>query len=92
MKESCLYAHGIMDSPCDRRAVVFDATRELEDVSFNLNPDLKDLTARLITDESVAEADERGLRIMLDRCRPDTESQPRLWYIEAVSKENGLVM
>lgn len=46
----------------------------------SLNPDLKGLSSLQVLDRIIAEARGRGLRVVLDRHRPDISSQTELWY------------
>jgi endoglucanase len=55
-------------------------------IDFNQNPDLQGLTALEILDKLVAGAQARGLRIVLDRHRPDASGQSELWYTATVSE------
>ncbi len=57
-------------------------------VSFQLNPGLRGLTSLQVMDRIIAGARTRGLRVVLDRHRPDSASQTELWYREdRVSEE-----
>ncbi len=49
-------------------------------INYTLNPDLKGLTGPQIMDKIVAYAGTVGLRIFLDRHRPDDGGQSALWY------------
>ncbi|MET0402647.1 MAG: glycoside hydrolase family 5 protein [Cystobacter sp.] len=49
-------------------------------VSATLNPELRGRSSLEVLDRIVAEAKARGLRIVLDRHRPDISSQTELWY------------
>ena len=55
-------------------------------IDFTQNPDLMGLTAIRILDQLVAGAKARGLRIVLDRHRPDSSGQSELWYTSTVSE------
>lgn len=59
-------------------------------VNYNLNPDLNGLTSLEIMDRIVEGARERGLRVVLDRHRPNREAQSSLWYTEEVTEEQWL--
>lgn len=52
-------------------------------INFTLNPDLQGLTGLHIMDKIVGYASQIGLRIILDRHRPDATSQSALWYTSA---------
>jgi endoglucanase len=49
-------------------------------IDYGKNPDLKGLTGPQIMDKIVAYAGTIGLRIFLDRHRPDANAQSALWY------------
>jgi endoglucanase len=49
-------------------------------INFDLNPDLKDLNGLEIMDKVITEAGKRGLKVILDRHRPDSHAQSELWY------------
>lgn len=49
-------------------------------LSETLNPGLRGLTSLQVMDRIIAEARSRGLRVVLDRHRPDPSSQTELWY------------
>jgi len=55
-------------------------------IDYLLNPDLRDLTPLELLDRLIAGARERGLRVILDRHRPDSSGQSPLWYTEEVSE------
>jgi endoglucanase len=59
---------------------LFDAGSAPNGIDFGLNPDLAGLTGVQIMDRIVAYAGEIGLRILLDRHRPDATGQSELWY------------
>jgi endoglucanase len=46
----------------------------------SLNPELAGLTSLQVMDRIIAAAGARGLRVVLDRHRPDASSQSELWY------------
>ena len=48
------------------------------------NADLRGLTSLQVLDRIVAYAGQRGLKIILDRHRPDSAGQSALWYTSAV--------
>jgi endoglucanase len=57
-------------------------------VSATLNPELRGLGSLQVLDRIVAQARARGLRIVLDRHRPDISSQSELWYrVDRVREE-----
>jgi endoglucanase len=47
------------------------------------NPDLAGLSGIQIIDKVIAEAGTRGMRVILDRHRPDSSQQSPLWYTSA---------
>jgi endoglucanase len=55
-------------------------------IDFNQNPDLVGLSGIQILDKLVAGAKARGLRIVLDRHRPDSSAQSPLWYTAQYSE------
>ena len=59
---------------------LFDPGSTPNGIDYNLNPDLQGLTGLQILDKLVAGAGQRGLKIVLDRHRPDSGSQSALWY------------
>ncbi|MBV8490546.1 MAG: cellulase family glycosylhydrolase [Candidatus Eremiobacteraeota bacterium] len=52
-------------------------------IDYNKNPDLQGLTGPQIMDKIVAYAGTIGMRVLLDRHRPDNGSQSALWYTNA---------
>jgi aryl-phospho-beta-D-glucosidase BglC (GH1 family) len=65
----------------------FDSGSTPNSIDFNQNPDLQGLTAIQIMDKIVAYAGQIGLRIFLDRHRPDSGSQSALWYTAQYSEQ-----
>ena len=59
---------------------LFDAGSTPNGIDFAKNPDLAGLTGVQIMDKIVAYAGQIGLRILLDRHRPDAGGQSELWY------------
>ncbi len=53
-----------------------------EGVDFGLNPDLAGLTPLQVMDKIVEGAGKRGLKVILDRHRPDANGQSKLWYTD----------
>ena len=64
----------------------FDPGSVPNGIDFNQNPDLQGLTPIQILDKLVAGAQSRGLKIFLDRHRPDSGGQPELWYTGSYSE------
>nr|AGI55997.1 CBM1(TrCel6A)-AcGH5 fusion [synthetic construct] len=53
---------------------------------YQMNQDLQGLTSLQVMDKIVAYAGQIGLRIILDRHRPDCSGQSALWYTSSVSE------
>lgn len=68
------YSNQFLDSPAVPPGGLID---------YNKNADLKGLTGPQIMDKIVAYAGTIGMRIILDRHRPDANSQSALWYTGA---------
>jgi len=49
-------------------------------IDFNQNPDLTGLTGLQIMDQVIAGCQARGIKVILDRHRPDSGAQSALWY------------
>jgi aryl-phospho-beta-D-glucosidase BglC (GH1 family) len=62
---------------------LFDSGSTPNGIDFNQNPDLAGLNGLQILDKLVAGARSRGLKIILDRHRPDAYGQSELWYTSA---------
>lgn len=69
---------------------LFDAGSTPNGIDFNLNPNLQGLTGLQILDKLVAGARIRGLKIILDRHRPDSGGQSALWYTSAYSEQRWI--
>lgn len=69
---------------------MFDAGSTPNGIDFNKNPDLSGLTAVQILDHLISGARARGLRIVLDRHRPDSGAQSALWYTGAYSEQRWI--
>jgi endoglucanase len=59
---------------------LFDPDSKPNGIDFNLNPDLQDLTGLEVMDRIISHAGKIGLKVILDRHRPDASSQSSLWY------------
>lgn len=59
---------------------LFDAGSVPNGIDFNLNPDLASKRGIEIMDALIAKAGARGIKVILDRHRPDANSQSELWY------------
>jgi endoglucanase len=62
---------------------LFDAGSTPNSIDFTKNPDLQGLTGLQIMDKIIGYASQIGLRIILDRHRPDSGAQSALWYTSA---------
>src|SRR5262249_9487838 len=69
---------------------LFDAGSTPNGIDFNKNPDLQGLTGIQIMDKIVAYSGQIGLRIFLDRHRPDSGSQSALWYTTQYSEQRWI--
>jgi endoglucanase len=65
---------------------LFDAGSTPNGIDFAKNPDLVGATGLQVLDKLVAGARARGLRIILDRHRPDSGGQSALWYTDKYSE------
>jgi endoglucanase len=65
---------------------MFDAGIMPTSIDQNSNPDLMGLTPLQLLDKVVAGAKARGLKIVLDRHRPDSGAQSALWYTAQYSE------
>src|SRR4051812_23141120 len=59
---------------------LFDAESKPNGIDYTKNPDLQDLSAIEVMDRIISHAGNIGLRVILDRHRPDSNSQSQLWY------------
>jgi endoglucanase len=59
-------------------------------INYELNPDLKGLTGLEIMDKLLEGARQRGLKVILDRHRPDSHAQSTLWYTSEFSEERWI--
>ena len=69
---------------------MFDPGATAGGIDFNLNPDLMGKTPPEILDILVDKAGARGLRIILDRHRPDANGQSELWYTDQYPEERWI--
>lgn len=65
-------------------------THQPNGINFGLNPQLVGLSGLQILDKVVEGAERRGLKIILDRHRPDSNGQSELWYSPSCSEEQWL--
>lgn len=66
---------------------IFKSSSVPNGIDFNQNPDLRNLTALQVMDKVIEKAGARGLKVILDRHRPDANGQSALWYTSSVSEE-----
>ena len=59
-------------------------------IDYGLNPVLKGLTPLEIMDRVIANAHAHGLRVILDRHRPDAKQQSALWYTPEDSEQEWI--
>lgn len=69
---------------------LFDSSSTPNGIDFTKNPDLQGLNGLRIMDKVVSHAGNIGLRIILDRHRPDSGSQSALWYTPAYSESRWI--
>jgi endoglucanase len=69
---------------------MFDAGSAPNGIDFAKNPDLEGRKAIEILDKLIDGAAARGLRIVLDRHRPDASGQSALWYTPQVSEQRWI--
>jgi endoglucanase len=59
---------------------LFDAGSTPNSIRFDLNPDLQGLSGIQIMDKIIDYAGQIGMKVLLDRHRPDSGAQSALWY------------
>jgi endoglucanase len=59
-------------------------------VDYGLNPELKGLKGVDLMDRVVKGATDRGLMVLLDRHRPNSQAQSELWYTSDVSEKQWI--
>src|SRR5262249_38774805 len=69
---------------------LFDAGSTPNGIDLTQNPDLAGKTGPEILDALIAAAGQRGLRVILDRHRPDSGAQSPLWYTTAYSEDRWI--
>ncbi|MET0593847.1 MAG: glycoside hydrolase family 5 protein [Polyangiaceae bacterium] len=69
---------------------LFDAGSTPNGIDFGQNPDLSGLTGLQIMDKIIAGAQKRGIRVLLDRHRPDSAGQSPLWYTGSYSEDRWI--
>jgi len=65
---------------------LFDAGSAPNGIDFSQNPDLQGLSGLQVMDKIIAYCGQIGLRVFLDRHRPDAAGQSELWYTSAYSE------
>jgi endoglucanase len=61
-----------------------------ESIDYGLNPDLEGLKGLDLMDRIVQGATDRGLMVLLDRHRPDSQGQSELWYTSKLSEQKWI--
>ena len=69
---------------------LFDTGSTPNTIDTAKNPELAGKTGPEILDILIAQAGQRGLRIILDRHRPDSNAQSALWYTSSYSEERWI--
>jgi endoglucanase len=69
---------------------LFDPGSVPNGINYELNPDLKGLSGLQIMDKLIAGAGQRGLKVILDRHRPDSHAQSELWYTSQYNEERWI--
>jgi aryl-phospho-beta-D-glucosidase BglC (GH1 family) len=69
---------------------LFDSGSTPTGIDFNQNPDLFGLSGLEIMDKVIEGAGERGIRVILDRHRPDANAQSELWYTAAYPEQRWI--
>ncbi|MBS2036383.1 cellulase family glycosylhydrolase [bacterium] len=65
---------------------IFKASSLPNGIDFSQNADLKSLSPLQIMDKVVEKAGARGMKVILDRHRPDSAGQSALWYTAGCSE------
>lgn len=68
----------------------FKAGAKSNSIDQNSNPDLQGLSPLQVMDKIIAYAGTKGMRVLLDRHRPDSNAQSALWYTSSVSEDTWL--
>ena len=69
---------------------LFDPSSIPNGINYDLNPDLVGLNGLEIMDKLITGAGARGLKVILDRHRPDSHAQSELWYTAQYSEERWI--
>ena len=59
-------------------------------IDYSKNEDLRNLTSQEVMDKIIEYAGQIGLRVILDRHRPDASGQSALWYTSAYSEQRWI--
>ena len=69
---------------------LLDSSSLPNNINYDLNPDLEGLTGLEIMDKIIEGAGSRGIRVILDRHRPDSNAQSELWYTDKFDEERWI--
>lgn len=69
---------------------LFKSGTTTNSIDASKNPDLVGLKPLDVIDKVISYAGSKGMRILLDRHRPDSGSQSALWYTSSVSEETWI--
>ncbi|MDQ1295667.1 MAG: endoglucanase [Actinomycetota bacterium] len=69
---------------------ILKAGARTNSIDSNANPDLVGLTPLKVLDKVVGYAGKKGMRVLLDRHRPDASSQSALWYTDSVPESKWI--
>jgi endoglucanase len=69
---------------------LLDSTIKRPNINFGLNPNLSGLSGLGILDAVVRGAEQRGLRVILDRHRPTADGPSDLWYTDKVPESRWI--
>src|SRR5262245_53552765 len=69
---------------------LFDPSSRPSGIDFNKNAALQGLSGLEIMDVVIAESGKRGLKVILDRHRPNADAQSELWYTDRVPEARWL--
>jgi endoglucanase len=69
---------------------LFDSGSTPNSIDLNKNPDLAGLNGLGIMDKLIAYAGQIGLKVVLDRHRPDSGAQSELWYTSRYSEQRWI--
>jgi len=69
---------------------MFDPRSLPDGIDYKKNPDLHGLSSIEVMDKIIEGAGQRGLKVILDRHRPDIKEQSRLWYTDKYDEERWI--